>query len=358
MTLAFYAPMKHPNHGVPSGDRTIARSLMSALRFAGAEVSLASTFQSRDGKGNEAAQKLLLQQAGEEISRLIDLGKRENWRGWITYHNYYKAPDLLGPSVTRALGIPYAQVESTRARKRLNGPWATFAKAAETASDHADLVFYFTRHDAEALRKYAPASQKLRHLHPFLDRAAVDPSPSTGTGLLSVGMMRERDKLPSYQLIAETLHLVKTDNWTLDIIGDGPARARVADLMRPFGDKVRLLGTLPPDEVARRYGNYAVFLWPGVNEAFGMAYLEAQAASLAIVAQDRPGVCDVLPEGHYPAPDQGAAGLAAKLSGLLDEPEAMAAARQQALNNVRAHHLLPTAAQTLKAGFEDIGVAL
>lgn len=358
MTLAFYAPMKHPNHTVPSGDRTIARALLSALRFAGASVTLASTFQTRDGTGHSLVQEQILHGAEAEIRRLIDQGKQENWRAWITYHNYYKAPDLLGPPVTRALGIPYAQVESTRARKRLNGPWAIFAQAAETATDHADLVFYFTRHDAEALRNYAPASQKLRHLRPFLDRATADPTASTGTGMVSVGMMRERDKLPSYQLIAESLQLLKTDAWTLDIIGDGPARPQVADLMRPFGKNVRFLGALPSEELARCYENYAIFLWPGVNEAFGMAYLEAQAAGLAIVAQNRPGVCDVLPEGTYPAPDEGAAGVAAMLSGLLDAPEALEGAREQALSNVRTRHLLPAAADTLRAGFADIGVPL
>ena len=40
MRIAFYAPLKSPNHPVPSGDRRVARLLMDALLLAGHEVEL------------------------------------------------------------------------------------------------------------------------------------------------------------------------------------------------------------------------------------------------------------------------------------------------------------------------------
>jgi hypothetical protein len=36
MRIAFYAPLKAPDHPVPSGDRTIARLLLAALKQGGA----------------------------------------------------------------------------------------------------------------------------------------------------------------------------------------------------------------------------------------------------------------------------------------------------------------------------------
>ena len=62
MRLAFYAPMKPPDHPVPSGDRTIARSLIKALGHLGADVTVSSTFQSRDGVGDPAKQAALSQE--------------------------------------------------------------------------------------------------------------------------------------------------------------------------------------------------------------------------------------------------------------------------------------------------------
>ena len=120
MKLAFYAPMKPPDDPMPSGDRTMARGILSALEYAGVEVELASRLRSRDGAGDAAVQTRIKETAKTEASRLIKTGRAAGWQGWLTYHNYYKAPDLLGPGVARALGIPYVQIESTRARKRLD----------------------------------------------------------------------------------------------------------------------------------------------------------------------------------------------------------------------------------------------
>ena len=144
MRLAFYAPMKSPTHPVPSGDRKIARSLIAALKHMGAEVTLASTLRSRDGKGDESVQHSLQDAAQSEVDRLSPRGRAAGWQAWITYHNYYKAPDLIGPGVSRALQIPYIVIEATRARKRLTGSWSRYAEAAETATDAADVVFYLS----------------------------------------------------------------------------------------------------------------------------------------------------------------------------------------------------------------------
>jgi len=52
MRIAFYAPMKPPDHPVPSGDRRMARLLLAALRRGGHQVSLASRIRARDGTGD------------------------------------------------------------------------------------------------------------------------------------------------------------------------------------------------------------------------------------------------------------------------------------------------------------------
>jgi hypothetical protein len=42
--IAFYAPMKPPDHAIASGDREIARLMVMALEAAGFEVEIASRF--------------------------------------------------------------------------------------------------------------------------------------------------------------------------------------------------------------------------------------------------------------------------------------------------------------------------
>ena len=355
MRLAFYAPMKSPHHSVPSGDRSIARGLMQAFRHLGAEVELVSEFRSRDGAGDAEVQARLIREAGAERERLLTTPDR--WDAWVTYHNYYKAPDLLGPDVSRKLGIPYLLVEATRARKRLTGPWAAFAKQAEAATDAAKVVYYFSQRDGEALHRDAPEGQDLLHLRPFLIRDDLPAASAGGMRLLSVGMLREGDKLASYQIIAKTLTRLPDLDWQLDIVGDGPARAEVEAMMTPFGDRVTFHGALTGAALEACYRAAGLFFWPGVNEALGMAFLEAQAAGLPVIAQNRPGMREVLAPGDYPTVEQGPEGLAAMMRNLMSDDAARQAAQVAARRHVKTQHLLPQAAETLKQGLLRAGVA-
>ena len=59
MHIAFYAPLKAPSHGTPSGDRRVASLFLEALQRAGHHVELVSTFRSYDGTGDTARQAAL-----------------------------------------------------------------------------------------------------------------------------------------------------------------------------------------------------------------------------------------------------------------------------------------------------------
>ncbi|MEX3314104.1 glycosyltransferase family 4 protein [Sulfitobacter sp. PS-8MA] len=357
MTLAFYAPMKPPDHPVPSGDRTMARALIQALETAGHTVTLASELRSRDGQGNAARQGEIMAQADAALPALIARGDAEGWRAWVTYHNYYKAPDLIGGAVVQALGIPYLLIEATRAAKRLRGPWAHYARAAEQACDQADVIFYLTTRDEVALRRDAVSTQSLLHLRPFLNATALPAATfAPDAPILSVGMMRHGDKLASFRIIADTLALLPHDRWQLEIAGDGPARDAVMALMAPFGAKVKFLGNLGASDLTAAYARAGLLFWPGVNEAFGLVYLEAQAAGLPILAQNRPAVREVLSPGSYPPVEAGAAGLAQDLAQLLGDPEARRREGQAARDYIAENHLLPAAVATLSRGLASVGV--
>ncbi len=343
--VAFYAPMKSPTHAVPSGDREMARNLMAAIGAGGA-VELVSELRVYDGKGDLAYQTELAALASDEIQRLSSsLGDADLW---VTYHNYYKAPDLIGPAVSRALNLPYVQIESTRARKRLTGPWAGFAAAAEAATDAADVVFYMTAHDRVTLERDRADGQSLVHLPPFLPQTNLPDAADCSTGpMLSVAMMRDGDKLASYRIIADTLALLDTPNWQLEIAGDGPARAQVQTLMAPFGDQVRFLGQLNKSELAAAYARAALFLWPGVNEAYGMVYLEAQAAGLPVLAQNRPGVRDVVLAGNLVPPEGGPPALAQELGQCLGAAGTRRRRATLARKAVAQSHLIGSATRTI-----------
>lgn len=343
--VAFYAPMKSPRSPVPSGDREMARNLIAAIADGGASVDLVSELQVHDKTGDPAVLAAAKARAAKETARLTDSLNRDRPDFWVTYHNYYKAPDLIGPAVCRALNLPYVLIESTRARKRLTGPWAGHAAAAEAACDAARVIFYMTANDLITLKRHRTPDQSLVRLRPFLPVQDLPEASACDGAMLSAGMMRAGDKLASYRILAQALTLLNGD-WTLDIAGDGPARGDVQALMQPFGPRVRFLGQLDRAALSRAYGQASLFVWPGVNEAYGMVYLEAQAAGLPVVAQNRPGVRDVLLSGAYPRPKDGAAPLAARIRTFLDDPALRRETGARARAMIARRHLAKAATRT------------
>ncbi len=341
--VAFYAPMKSPDSPKPSGDREMARNLMQALGAQGDIVELASQLRIYDKAGDRALQDELRRKATTEAARLAEeLPSDTNL--WVTYHNYYKAPDLLGPAVSRARDIPYVQLESTRATSRLAGPWADFAQAAHDACDSAQVIFYHTANDLITLERERFGTQALVELPPFLPITELPPVSTRDGPMLTVGMMRPGDKLASYTILADTLeHL--TGDWALDVVGDGPARLEVEALMARFGPRVRFLGQLDRDALQARYSQASLFVWPGVNEAYGMVYLEAQACGVPVAAQDRPGVRDVLIPSDHPDTGSGAKGLAVRIQRFLDHPDLSQSEGNRARAYVAHRHLMPSATE-------------
>ena len=350
--LAFYAPLKSPHHEIPSGDREMANGLLAALALnpKGYEVDLVSELRCYDGKGDASVQAQLLAQAEQEIDRLKQRAQQQPWCAWVTYHNYYKAPDLLGPAICKHLNIPYLIIEASIASRRRQGPWADFAIRSDAACHQADVILYLTGRDKPALQEASPPGQTLAWLPPFLNLNKVDPSDIAlpkENRLLAVGMHRFGDKLESYRILAETIACLTTTDWQLCIVGDGAARAEVRALFEPFGERVRFAGQLDRDALNIEYRRSKVFVWPGVNEAFGMVYLEAQAAGVAALAQDRPGVREVLgsPDSLVPVGD--ASLLAQAIDRLLNSNELCLEVARTGQNFVRDKHLLDSAAHSL-----------
>jgi len=80
----------------------------------------------------------------------------------------------------------------------------------------------------------------------------------------------------------------------LEIIGDGPDRARLEQMAARsgMGDAVRFLGFLPRDEKARRMRAAWVLVQPSPKEGWGLTVIEAGASGTAVVAADSPGLRD------------------------------------------------------------------
>ena len=359
MKIAFYAPLKSPEHPTPSGDRQMARMLIKALELAGHQVDVASSLRSFMPEPSPAAWAGLAEQARQEIS-----GLSARWpRGakpdvWFTYHPYYKAPDLLGPALARSWGIPYVTAEASYSARRNAGAWRESQARVVDCVRLAAANFCFTNRDRKGLAEAAPDA-RIEMLPPFIDTspfqgfcAADNPG-----RLIAVAMMRRGDKYRSFAMLASALGMIVDLPWTLSVAGGGDLRGEIEALFNGFPrHRIEWLGQLPPQEIASIYQEGGIYVWPGCGEAYGLAYLEAQAAGLPVVAQETAGVPEVVRNGvtGLLTPDGDVAAYAAAVRMLIThgiERRRMAAAARKF---VLDRHALGTAAATLSACLDRV----
>ncbi len=354
MKIAFYAPMKAPDHPVPSGDRQMARLLMAALERAGHKVTLASHLRSYGREPDEAHYAEVERAAHAEIERLSQQWASEGRPDiWFCYHPYYKSPDVIGPALADRFGCAYITAEASYSARRNIGVWEHTQASVIDSVKRAAVNFCFTTRDREGLATTAPDA-RLALLPPFIDTTpwlATSPLHEPGR-LITVAMMRSGDKFESYRDLAAALTRISHLPWQLAIIGGGPEHGAVEALFSKLPpERIEWLGELAPDEIARQLARASIYVWPGHGEAFGLAYLEAQAVGLPVVAQAVAGVPEVVENGETglltPAGDVEAfaEGIASLLTSQGRRDSLAATARRR----VEERHSLTGAARRLDA---------
>ena len=375
MRIAFYAPLKAPDHPTASGDRLIAGLLVRALVHAGHEVETASRLRTFDGDGDSRRQLRLARaakvQAGELLGRW--LGSSRAPRCWFTYHLYHKAPDWIGPRVCARLGIPYLVAEASHAPKRARGRWRHGHRAVAAALARADRVITLNPDDVPGLERLLGDGAPIVRLAPFLDLSALAPPGSRARRrariaclvradpsaplLACAAMMRRGRKAESFRLLARALERVAHVPWHLLVVGGGPAHAEVEAAFAKLcaAGRATLLGPRSPSALHGIVGACDLFVWPALGEPLGMAMLEAQALGVPVIAGDARGVGAVVAhgEGGWLVPEGDEAGFADAVERALADPAALAAAGAAARDRVLAEHGLDTAARRLDRWIEE-----
>jgi glycosyltransferase involved in cell wall biosynthesis len=169
-------------------------------------------------------------------------------------------------------------------------------------------------------------------------------------------MMRKGDKFDSYRMLAQALDLLTDLDWRWSVVGDGDMREDVHALFAHLPQhRIEWLGALPPEDVAGVLTQGGIYVWPGFAEAYGLAYLEAQAAGLPVVAQAAAGVPDVVRDkeaGLLTRPGD-IEGFAAAIRSLIENPELRNRMAGAARRIVFESHSLTAAAGILSSSLAE-----
>lgn len=373
--IAFYAPLKSPDHPVPSGDREIARLFMSALRKAAFDVDIASHFRSLDKVGDPQRQMRLIHLAEKIANRILAKWQSINYKpdAWFCYHLYYKAPDLIGPIICAKLNIPYIAAEASWAPKRANGRWALYHQKLHQALHQSNKVICINPVDIEALQVLFGQNNtdRLCYLPAFIDdQPKLDPAITKQTianqfklnlqcpWLITVAMMRDGDKFSSYKYLAAVM-ANHTQNCELVIIGDGVMRAQIESLFSAHAN-VHFTGHMDNPDIKQFLPYFDLLIWPAINEALGMVFLEAQQAGVPVLAGNQGGVSSLVK--HHDSGvlvDIGKPEIMAEsLKELLNSPLLVKQYQQATSKNIEQNHSISATARKLTDIIQHTGIRL
>ena len=308
MRIVLYTPFKPLGHHLPSGDLIIATGLYNYLLGQGLQIDLAGPLRARWIYHKPWLWPRVL----AERQRMTRLATRVRPDLWLTYHTYYKAPDVLGPNVCRRTGLPYVIFQaaySTKQKRRLRTlPGFILNRQALLAANH---VFTNQRLDHQNVRRLLPEN-RMTYLppgihpedFPFDPEARAERRQAWEVGddpvILTAAMFRPDVKTKGLiWLIEACARLYQRGlRFKLVIAGEGRRRPAIERLARErLPGLVRLVGFIPRPEMHRFYSAGDLFAFPGFQEALGMVYLEAQSCGLPVVAFDNGGIPQVVADG-------------------------------------------------------------
>ncbi|MGI9357437.1 MAG: glycosyltransferase family 4 protein [Rhizobiaceae bacterium] len=383
MKVAFYAPIKPPDHHIPSGDRLIARNLVSALEVAGHEVELASRFIAYSKRADEAILAERKKDALTEAELVTDHLTTAPPDCWITYHPYCKAPDWIGPFVCGCLKIPYITVEAARTGQGFeNGSdlWKDWRAEAQAGIRAADLHLSFKPADRGYLHSLGIDNTHIRMIPPFINMDELNFNAGQGgfsaqmgrintpkhwrsdwPVLMTAGMMRPGKKVENYRLIAEAVTGLRALQWNFVVVGGGPEEENTQNFFKDIDpNRMYFSGAVDHPAVLSWMKASDIFVWPGWKEPIGMVYLEAQLCGLPVCALDSMGVSLTVRHGKTGllSPENNPGRFRDNLAELISHPDLRRDLAAAAPKHVAKNHSLSTASAAIDAALRHrLGLA-
>jgi glycosyltransferase involved in cell wall biosynthesis len=200
------------------------------------------------------------------------------------------------------------------------------------ALSRARLVLANSSGTAQRCRALGARDTRVVHLGTDVP-AQPEPRPQAPT-LVTVAHLAERKR---HEDVIAALSLLRGRHPGLRylVVGEGPARERLRALARTLvvEDLVGFCGQLPHERAVEAARSATLFVLPSVDEAFGVAYVEAMAGGVPAIGcrgEDGPEEIAASGGGIALVPPRDPHTLAKTIDGLLRDPEGLGALGREA----------------------------
>jgi glycosyltransferase involved in cell wall biosynthesis len=332
-----------------------------------------------------------LQEAGARVTLIH--------KGWHDVHHVWWIPFALWrmwravrtdrPDVV-LLGDAFMNAIAGRMLRVLRLPHATMVMGLDVTFDSniyrkyvvrhlraAPLIIAHSRATAYAVRAAGVSEDRLRILslavEPPTEAVDRDEARATlvrdlgldpdATVLLTLGRLVRRKGVAWFasQVLPRT-----GGNWVYLVAGEGPARARIEAAVRRhgLGDRVRLLGLVPPEMRETLFHGSDLFIQPNIKvygdmEGFGLVNVESAVRDTPVLASRLEGIQDAVTDGEtgWLVTSEDADDWLDQLSAVVDDRPALREAGLRFGENARKKYSPQHYRETLLRMLEDVAAA-
>jgi glycosyltransferase involved in cell wall biosynthesis len=222
-------------------------------------------------------------------------------------------------------GVPVQTEHLFRWVKPFTVPvWREAAAVTVPSGEVADLVqraYNLTAH-------VIPNGVELEALHPS------PPKVHSPVRLVFVGRFSPQKNLV---FLLEVLGKLRSLNWRLDLVGDGPLRGELADLSRRLGVAARIHfhGWVTPEVATAVMRDSDILVMPSLSEGLSLVGLQALGLGLTLATSDYRSMRDLVADGvngfTCPATATDVEAFARRLRDLLANPSKLLAMKRASL---------------------------
>jgi teichuronic acid biosynthesis glycosyltransferase TuaC len=284
------------------------------------------------------------------LGRAIDRVRREF--PFDLVHAHYAVP--AGDAARRAAGSAplVVSVHGHDVQGRAAG-----GPAVATTLRHARLVLANSAGTARRCATLGAPDSRVVHLG-----ADVPPAPAAASSdrptLVTVGHLAARKR---HADVISALAFLRDRHPQLRyvIVGDGPERPRLDELASSLGvdDRVEFRGQLPNAEAVAVTRTASLFVMPSVDEAFGVAYIEAMAGGVPAVGcrgEDGPEEIAAAGGGIELVPPRDVRALAGRIDALLADRPALLALGHAARDTVQREFTWDRCGEQTVAAYQHV----
>ncbi|WP_259559153.1 glycosyltransferase [Brachybacterium sillae] len=250
-----------------------------------------------------------------------------------TYHTIYEDyTHYYSPS--RVMGRKMCAAFSRRVLDRTDAVIVPTQKVARLLTAYGVRTPLHVVPTGLDLRSFRPAVTEAERADARALRASLGISEDQKV-LLSVCRLAKEKNLE--EVIAHVA-AADRDDAVLVVVGDGPYRGTLEAWVQELGvaDRVRFVGVVPPQEVARWYRMGDIFVSASLSETQGLTFIEALACGLPLLCRRDPSLTGVVLEGRtgwlYEGPEE----FLIRLSNLLQDTRGRAQMADAAVAHARS----------------------